>query len=64
MFTDEMAIVVREITVTSLRTMYTEGKVTSQNLWSPYNRHLVGKTRHNNYVELRGEDLSCCSDVN
>ena len=32
MFTDEMAIVVREITVTSLRTMYTEGKVTSQNL--------------------------------
>jgi len=47
MFTDEMAIVVREITVTSLRTMYTEGKVTSQNLWSPYDHHLVGKTRHN-----------------
>jgi len=26
---------------------YTEGEVTSQSLWSRYNRHFVGMTRHN-----------------
>jgi len=26
---------------------YTQDEVTSQNLWSRYDRHFVGKTRHN-----------------
>ena len=36
--------------------MYTEGEVTSQSLWSRYDRHFVGITRHD--AELNGEDLS------
>ena len=27
--------------------LYTQGEVTSQNLWSQYDRHFVGITRHN-----------------
>jgi len=36
---------------------YTQGEVTSQNLWPRYDRHFVGITWQ--CVELRGEDLSC-----
>ena len=36
---------------------YTQGEMTSQNLWLRYDRHFVGITWH--CVELRDEDLSC-----
>ena len=39
---------------------YTQGKVTSQNLWSWYDRHAVGITWRW-CVELKGEDLWSCS---
>ena len=29
------------------RSPYTQGELTSQNLWSRYDRHFVGITRHN-----------------
>ena len=35
---------------------YTEGEVTSQSLWSRYDRHFVGITRYK-CVELNGKDL-------
>jgi len=43
---------------------YAQGEVTSRALWSRYNRHFVGKTRHiySLCVELNGEDLSCYSN--
>ena len=31
----------------SQSTFYTQGEVTSQSLWSRYDRHFVGITRHN-----------------
>jgi len=39
-----------------LRLANTYGEVTSQSLWSRYDRHFVGITR---YTALRGEDSSC-----
>ena len=31
----------------SVVVLYTQGEVTSQNLWSQYDHHFVGITRHN-----------------
>ena len=41
--------------------MYAQGEVTSQSLWSRYDRHYVGIVRYNALIQ-NGEDLSCYSN--
>jgi len=36
-------------------TYYTESEVTSQNLWSQYDRHVVGKTWHDVWSSVKAK---------